>query len=157
MDGVWGLVFNLIFLCQLIFFFFFGCPAAHRVPRLVIKSEPQLWPTPQLWQCRDNSNPIVPQWEFICFFILNVYLWESHWLPVTQWSDVSCLFQEGERKIGWKARITGKIWKVAWKLKCHGLWNDPFAKILAFLSSREALSILHSHANLRSKVIKWRL
>ena len=68
--------------CNLFFCFlfsFFGCPVAYGVPGPGIRSEPQSWPKPQLWQhwilnplCRlgikpssqlsqDSAKPVVPQ------------------------------------------------------------------------------------------------
>lgn len=71
--------------CHKIFFFFFDGPVAYGVSQPEIRSELQLWPTPQLWhpqdpwlgielvsrRCRDTTDPTVPPWEFQVSVVLS--------------------------------------------------------------------------------------
>ena len=79
------------------FFFFFGRPEAYGAPRPEIRSEPQLQPKPQLWQCwiltpcvwqgikpvsqcsQNATNHVVPQGEFQHVFNVNetVLYWKK--------------------------------------------------------------------------------
>ena len=72
-----------------ILFYFFGCPTAYGIPGLVIRSELQLQPRPQLcnagsfnplcqagikpasWCCRDIANLVAPQQELQGALVFN--------------------------------------------------------------------------------------
>ena len=87
-----SVLFSGFFVC--LFVFFFGHHSAYGVPRPGIRSELQLWPMPQLWQCgilthcarpgvkpasqcsRDTTKPIAPQWNSLGGFyaiIITIY------------------------------------------------------------------------------------
>ena len=56
------------------FFFFFGCVTAYGIPRPGIRSELQLQPVPQLWQCQ-ILNPLCWTGDRTCVPTLQRHLW----------------------------------------------------------------------------------
>ena len=58
----------------LIFFFFFGHPMVYGVPGPGIRSEPQLWPKPQVWQCQ-ILNPLCRARDRTCTPLFPRHLW----------------------------------------------------------------------------------
>ena len=60
------------------FFFFFGYTEAHGVPGPGIRPEPQLPPTPHLWQ-HQILNPLCQVRDWPCVLVLQRYHW-YHWV-----------------------------------------------------------------------------